>query len=119
MPFSKLLSAIHHCTSLESLTFGGNISKEDLENVLGMKRLSKPLWLTLSFSASYANGLTKVFYAHPEIILRGVRWIGIRKDLEVDHIADWNSHGRYLFDRLVFRNLYGHWFWKMPMIIQV
>jgi hypothetical protein len=100
MPFSKLLSAIHHCTSLESLNLYGNISKEDLETVLGMKRLPKPLRLTLNFTPSFANGLTKVpvLYAHPEIILRYPWWVGISKD-GLDHIVSWNNSGRYLLDR--------------------
>lgn len=97
MPFSTLFSRLHQCPHLECLEFD-EISMEDLQNVVGMTRLPKPLYLKIHAPTMFPE-MAKVLQAHPEILIpRSVQKKGFFRSKEQFQM-EFNSFGRYLLSR--------------------
>ena len=98
------------CPTLRQLKFLGSIPKEDLEQVVQMDRLPRPICLVMDITAikDSMKDIMQLLYAHPEIKLcshQQLTYEYLRErhsSQEVDaffHIFVFNIYGRYLIDR--------------------
>ena len=96
--FSRFFGVLFDCQSLERLDLEGmNITTEEVEPVISMERLSKPIELNLN-ATQIVNGnnfgaIEAVLRSHPEVRLRPHYY-----HKRVAHILHLNWCGRYLMD---------------------
>ena len=78
------------------------MTKSDLEEVIHMDRLQKPIILQISTGVIKENGavITDLLRCHPEIRLKAIdpRY-AFGDNIELEHSVNLNWHGRYMIDR--------------------
>lgn len=105
MPLTKLFRALSSFPSLEEVSFYDNVySKEDMENVLELKRLEMPLRFELRLrrlsEMRLLGALKNILDAHPELIMSRPKPWDKKFFSEHDlYVLDLNYFGRYLIDR--------------------
>ena len=100
---SKFFQILPHCPKLERLElWEDSITKTDLEQVIHMDKLQKPIKLQIRENSIRDNAaiMTKLLRCHPEVrLILGYCRNFKNNNVELKHIYDWNWNGRYLIDR--------------------
>ena len=108
--FSRLFRTLLDCPSLRALQLFETIATEDLEQVVQMERLPRPIRLILDRTAitDSLREITQLLYAHPEIRLYSNQDFSSESLKETYsfqeinaffHILFFNFYGRHLIDR--------------------
>ena len=120
---SKLFGELHHCSSLKviNLLSNSDVSLQDLEQLIEMDRLARPIKIDLPYTFHYedaSSAVTKpledlVSY-HPEICIIGYKTIdGMSENFY--HTCALNWHGRYLMDQPTTRVPLALW----PLVLEM
>ena len=105
--FSRLFRTLLHCPILREIAFTDEaIPKEDLEQVVQMERLPRPIRLVLDgiVISDSLKEITQLLYAHPEIKL------GCNQNLSPEYLRErYSSQDFSAFHHFLFFNLYGRY----------
>lgn len=99
---SRFFQILSHCPNLEYLElWEERMTINDLEQVIQMGRLQKPIMLRINDDVVQENTsvMTELLRCHPEVRLTVYnRYETFEDNLELEHIYELNWHGRYMID---------------------
>lgn len=102
MILSRIFPNLKACPNLQVLTLDSNITQADLEHVVRMERLDRPIFLNLDGTVinSLPATVEALLRSHPEIRLHNMLLHEYEAQSEAfQHVYDMNWHGRYLLHR--------------------
>lgn len=102
MVLSRIFPQLKDCPALQVLTLDRHITRADLEHVMRMERLNRPIFLNLHGTVinRFPATVEALLRSHPEIQLHNMSLHEYKEQsASFQHIYDMNWHGRYLLNR--------------------
>ena len=98
---SRFFQILPHCPNLQKLELTENsMTRNDLENVIHMDRLERPIVLEIHDDVVFENTsvMTELLRCHPEVRPEVNDAANFEDNIELQNMWELNWHGRYMID---------------------